>query len=81
MIKHITAGLTGVLLVAGVGYALYNILLTDEAKRALKSSYTSVKEAYTLISDCIVDRRGVVVTEDELPNQVATRVQWEALGY
>lgn len=81
MIKHITAGLTGMLLVAGVGYALYSILLTDEAKTALKSSYTSVKGAYMLISDCIVDRRGVVVTEDELPNQVATRVQWEALGY
>lgn len=81
MIKHLTAGLTGVVLVAGIGYALYNILLTDEAKRALKSSFTSVKGAYSLINDCIVDRRGVVITEDELPNQVATRLQWEALGY
>ena len=68
-------------LLAGVGVALYQLLLTDEAKNSLKNSYGVVKDAYQGITDKFIDMRGIVMDEGELPNQEATRLQWEALGY
>ena len=69
------------LLVAGAGVAAYHLLLTDEARNSLKNSYSSVKSAYSRISEVVSDAQGIVVGEAELPNQEATRLQWEALGF
>ena len=70
-----------VLVLAGAGYACYQLLLTDEAKKSLKNSYSSIKEAYGRVTEIMGDARGIVVGEDELPNRAATRLQWESLGF
>ena len=70
-----------VLVLAGAGYAAYQLLLTDEAKESLKNSYSSIKDAYGRVTEIMSDTHGIVMGEDELPNQAATRLQWEALGF
>ena len=70
-----------VLVLVGAGAVAYRVLLTDDARDSLKNSYVSIKGAYERMQDVISDIRGIVVGEDELPNQEATRLQWEALGY
>ena len=70
-----------VLVLVGAGAVAYRVLLTDEARTSLKNSYVSIKEAYGRVSELVGDVRGIEQKEDELPNQVATRLQWEALGY
>ena len=70
-----------VLVLVGAGAVAYRVLLTDEARDSLKNSYSSIKGAYDRMQGVISDIRGIVVGEDELPNQEATRLQWEALGY
>ena len=70
-----------ILLAGGVGVALYQMLLTDEAKNSLHNSYLRVKDAYTQIKETLVDVHGIVMEENELPNQESTRLQWEALGF
>ena len=70
-----------IILACGVGVALYNTLLTDDAKESLHNSYLRVKEAYGQIKDNLIDVHGIVMEESELPNQESTRLQWEALGF
>ena len=70
-----------VLVLVGAGAVAYRVLLTDEARQSLKNSYATIKEAYGRVSELVGDVRGIEQTEDELPNQVATRLQWEALGF
>ena len=69
------------LILVGAGAVAYRVLLTDEARKSLKDSYSSIKEAYGRVSELVGDVRGIEQTEDELPNQAATRLQWEALGF
>lgn len=69
------------LLAAGALIGCYHVLLTDSAKKSLKDSYASISGAYTLIHDNILDARGIDMGDCELPNQQATRMQWESLGY
>ena len=69
------------LLAAGAVFACYHVLLTDSAKKSLKNSFNSISCAYTLIHDSIIDARGIEIGDCELPNQQATRLQWESLGY
>lgn len=79
--KTIKRTLVLTLLVTGVGVALYNTLLTEEAKNSLHNSCERLKDAYEQIKDSLVDVHGIVVEQSELPNQEATRLQWEALGF
>ena len=79
--KSLTSKIASVLFLMGAGYALYHLLLTDEARESVHDSVTMVKDVYTTVTENIVDHRGVEMTEDVLPNQVATQAQWEALGY
>ena len=72
-------GLT--LLCVGAVVVAYHVLLTDNAKKSLKNSFTSISDAYSFVHDSILDARGIDVDEGELPNQQATRLQWEALGF
>lgn len=80
-INRLTGTLISAAVVAASGFALYRILLTDDARMSLRSTIKSVKSTYTQISDALIDRRGVIMSDGDFPNQVATREQWEALGY
>ena len=79
--RRLVGKLGFVLVLVGAGAIAYRVLLTDEARKSLKNSYSSIKDAYGRISEIVSDVRGIEQTEDELPNQAATRLQWEALGF
>lgn len=77
----LTRSLTFILLAVGAGALAYRLLLTDEARKSLKNSYSSIKDAYERVTEIVSDAHGLEVGEDELPNREATRLQWQALGF
>ncbi|MBM6774450.1 hypothetical protein [Olsenella profusa] len=67
--------------VTAVGYVTYRVLLTDSARESLRAGVKATKDAFQKISEAVSDAQGSVMEEDELPNRVRTREQWEFLGF
>lgn len=68
---------------ASLGFAVYYLLLTEEARHSLKDARATVKDSYHKMSDVIQDATGVVMEEAEeyLPNREATIEQWKNIGF
>ena len=66
-----------------LGFAMYYLLLTEEARHSLKDARAAVKDSYHKMSDVIQDATGVVMEEAEeyLPNREATIEQWKNIGF
>lgn len=66
-----------------LGFAVYYLLLTEEARHSLKDARATVKDSYHKMSDVIQDATGVVMEEAEeyLPNREATIEQWKNIGF
>ena len=67
------------LILSGVGFAAYRLLLSDEAKEDLRHATKSVRVACEKICDTINGAQGTVM-EGDLPNRERTRNQWRSLG-
>ena len=66
-----------------LGFAVYYLLLTEEARHSLKDAKATVRDSYHKMSDVIQDATGIVVEEEEeyLPNREATVEQWKNIGF
>ena len=67
------------LILSGVGFAAYRLLLSDEAKEDLRHATKSVRTACEKICDTINGTQGTFM-EGDLPNRERTREQWRSLG-
>lgn len=68
-------------LVVGAVALTYQIMLTPEAKKALKGAIDALKNGYEAIMDSYGDNQGSPMTEEVLPNRESTISQWESIGY
>ncbi|MBM6676013.1 hypothetical protein H6A07_04565 [Olsenella uli] len=66
-------------LVVGAGVAAYRLLLTSEAKAALRDSFDEVRHAVETLNETLVERQNN--EEATRANQQRTREMWSALGY
>lgn len=74
--------LVGLGLLAGAGALLWKFGLTDEAKNGLTNAANTVRDAYGKVTETINAAYGQVMPDDNpLPNQQATRQDWENLGF
>ena len=66
-----------------LGFAVYYLLLTEEARRSLKDAKATVTYSYQKMSNVIQDATGIVMEEDEeyLPNRDAVVEQWKNIGF
>ena len=66
-----------------LGFAVYYLLLTEEARRSLKDAKATVTDSYQKMSNVIQDATGIVMEEDEeyLPNRDAVVEQWKNIGF
>ena len=66
-----------------LGFAVYYLLLTEEARRSLKDAKATVTDSYQKMSNVIQDATGIVMEEDEefLPNRDAAVEQWKNIGF
>lgn len=65
--------------VAALGVLAYRVLLTDEAKDALRSSVSEVKNSVASVNSVLGDERDKSAEVAE--NQRRTQMQWESLGF
>lgn len=80
--KRIRASLILLATAVGGGCLAYQLLLTDEAKESLSKGVESIAKGYATMKEAMEDRYGVVMeSDDPLPNVIATKRDWEALGY
>ena len=66
-------------LVVSAGMAAYRLLLTSEAKAALRDSLGEVRHAVETLNETLVERQNN--EEATRANQQRTREMWSALGY
>lgn len=66
-----------------LGFAVYYLLLTEEARRSLKDAKATVTDSYQKMSNVIQDATGIVMEENEeyLPNRDAVVEQWKNIGF
>ena len=66
---------------AGGANAVYQFLLTDEAKESIANGCESLTRGYAEIKDALQEHYGVVAEDDQpLFNVEQTKREWEALG-
>ena len=65
--------------VAALGALAYRVLLTDEAKEALRSSVSEVRSSVASVNSVLGDERDK--SAEVAANQRRTRMQWESLGF
>ncbi len=65
--------------VAALGVLAYRVLLTDEAKDALRSSVSEVKNSVASVNSVLGDERDK--SAEVAANQRRTQMQWESLGF
>ena len=65
--------------VAALGVLAYRVLLTDEAKDALRSSVSEVKNSVASVNSVLGDERDK--SAEVAANQRRTQMQWELLGF
>lgn len=65
--------------VTALGVLAYRVLLTDEAKDALRSSVSEVKNSVASVNSVLGDERDK--SAEVAANQRRTRMQWESLGF
>ena len=80
IVKKLAGQVVGLAVLAAIGVAAYNILLSDEARESLRQGAASVKKACNKVCDTINACQGTVV-DDDLPNRERTQRQWESIGY
>ncbi len=61
--------------------AVYELMLTKEAKESLKGAMSSVSGSYSRISGIISNHIGLVMEEETLPNRADALRQWAEIGY
>ena len=79
--KRLRASLIGIALITGTGVTAYQLLLTKEAKQALRAAVTSVGKTATALHATVQEQQGVLMEEEKLPNSEQTLREWDALGY
>lgn len=62
-----------------LGVAAYRILLTDEARAAIRSSAVQMRDTVETLNDKLGEKQNVDI--ESLPNRQRTEEMWEALGY
>lgn len=65
--------------VAVLGVAAYRIMLTDEARDAMRRSASQVRDTVETLNDKLGEKQNVDI--ESLPNRQRTEEMWEALGY
>lgn len=65
--------------VAVLGVAAYRIMLTDEAREAMRRSASQVRDTVETLNDKLGEKQNVDI--ESLPNRQRTEEMWEALGY
>ena len=65
--------------VAVLGAAAYRIMLTDEAREAMRRSASQVRDTVETLNDKLGEKQNVDI--ESLPNRQRTEEMWEALGY
>lgn len=65
--------------VAVLGVAVYRIMLTDEAREAMRRSASQVRDTVETLNDKLGEKQNVDI--ESLPNRQRTEEMWEALGY
>lgn len=73
--------LMGIAVLAGIGVAGYQLLLTPEAKRSVSRMAQTIRESYARIMQSYGDANSLTMNEDVLPNREATISQWESIGF
>ncbi|MBQ9007530.1 MAG: hypothetical protein IJ092_14355 [Atopobiaceae bacterium] len=66
-----------------LGFAVYYLLLTEEARHSLKDAKATVTDSYQKMSNVIQDATGIVMEDSDefLPNRDATVEQWKNIGF
>lgn len=65
--------------VAVLGVAAYRIMLTDEAREAMRRSASQVRDTVETLNDKLGEKQNIDI--ESLPNRQRTEEMWEALGY
>ena len=65
--------------VAVLGVAAYRIMLTDEAREAMRRSASQVRDTVETLNEKLGEKQNVDI--ESLPNRQRTEEMWEALGY
>lgn len=65
--------------VAVLGVAAYRIMLTDEAREAMRRSASQVRDTVETLNDKLGEKLNIDI--ESLPNRQRTEEMWEALGY
>lgn len=65
--------------VAVLGVAAYRIMLTDEAREAMRRSASQVRDTVETLNDKLGEKQNVDI--ESLPNRQRTEEMWEALVY
>lgn len=65
--------------VAVLGVAAYRIMLTDEAREAMRRSASQVRDTVETLNNKLGEKQNVDI--ESLPNRQRTVEMWEALGY
>ena len=65
--------------VAVLGVTAYRIMLTDEAREAMRRSASQVRDTVETLNDKLGEKQNIDI--ESLPNRQRTEEMWEALGY
>lgn len=65
--------------VAVLGVAAYRIMLTDDARKAMRRSASQVRDTVETLNDKLGEKQNIDI--ESLPNRQRTEEMWEALGY
>lgn len=62
-----------------LGAAAYRIMLTDEARAAIRSSAAQMRDTVETLNDKLGEKQNIDI--ESLSNRRRTEEMWEALGY
>jgi hypothetical protein len=80
-VKSLKRKLIGFVVMAGALVAVYELLLTPEAKKTLQATGSKVKEVMYQLKDVADDRIGTYVEEDVTQNRRDVEAEWEKIGF
>lgn len=73
--------LVGFVVIAGALVAVYELLLTPDARKTIQTTGTKVKEVILQLKDVADEHIGTYVEEDVTQNRRDVEAEWKRIGF